>query len=265
MSFSSSLNDLHPGYDPATGATTAKCPTDEYLKNGHYYVEYLTPSGATGHTEMDFITVSRCILREGERVLLNVDSATYQEMQGLVPGLRVPNEATHTLLMKDGMTGGMTGGMEADTEDGMQDVIQDAMQDCTKDGMQDCTRDGMQDCTKDGMQDGTEVGVQSNSVQLAAYYVLGDTAETEALPLSDACLRLVVLVHSQELEHDAFQHDRNADVIIFAKLFNNAAGMRVDVARDARKPLVEHLVRQTKPNEPVARVRLGADKRSIWQ
>ena len=90
------------------------------------------------------------------------------------------------------------------------------MQDGTEDGMQDA----MQDCTKDGMQDGTEVGVQSNSVQLAAYYVLGDTAETEALPLSDACLRLVVLVHSQELEHDAFQHDRNADVIIFAKLFN---------------------------------------------
>ena len=134
-----------------------------------------------------------------------------------------------------------------------------------QDAMQDCTKDGMQDCTKDGMQDGMEVGVQSNSVQLAAYYVLGDTAETEALPLSDACLRLVVLVHSQELEHDAFQHDRDADVIIFAKLSNNAAGMRVDVARDARKPLVEHLVRQTKPNEPVARVRLGADKRSIWQ
>ena len=162
---------------------------------------------------------------------------------------------------KDGMQDGTEDGMQDCTKDGMQD----AMQDCTKDGMQDCTRDSMQDCTNDGMQDGTEVGVQSNSVQLAAYYVLGDTAETEALPLSDACLRLVVLVHSQEFEHDAFQHDRNADVIIFAKLFNNAAGMRVDVARDARKPLVEHLVRQTKPKEPVARVRLGADKRSIWQ
>ena len=194
----------------------SECPTDKYLKNGHYYVEYLTPSGATGHTEMDFITVSRCILREGERVLLNVDSATYQEMQGLVPGLRVPDKAMHTLLMKGGTNEDMQG------------------------------------------SGGTE------TVQLAAYYILGDTAETEELPLPDACLRLIVLVHSQELEHDAFQHDRDADVIVFTKLFNGT-GMRVDVARDPKKPLVEHLVRQARPRETVVRVGLDADKRSIWQ
>ena len=41
--------------------------------------------------------------------------------------------------------------------------------------------------------------------------------------------------------------------------------MRVDVARDANKPLVEHLVRQAKPKEAVARLGLGANKRSIWQ
>ena len=131
----------------------------------------------------------------------------------------------------------------------MQNGTEDSMQNGTEDG----TEDGMQD-----IEDGTE------GVQLAAYYVLGDTAETEALPLPDACLRLIVLVHSQELEHDGFQHDRDADVIIFAKLFNGT-GMRVDVARDANKPLVEHLVRQAKPTEAVARVGLGADKRSIWQ
>ena len=83
-------------------------------------------------------------------------------------------------------------------------------------------------------------------------------------PHSTCASALIVLVHSQELEHDAFQHDRDADVIIFAKLFNGT-GMRVDVARDANKPLVEHLVRQAKPTEAVARVGLGADKRSIWQ
>ena len=114
------------------------------------------------------------------------------------------------------------------------------------------------DMEEDAMQDGME------SVQLVAYYVLGDTAQTEALPLPDACLRLIVLVHSQELEHDAFQHDRDADVIIFAKLFNGT-GMRVDVARDANKPLVEHLVRQAKPKEAVAEVGLSADKRTVWQ
>ena len=149
-------------------------------------------------------------------MLLNLDSATYREVQGLVPGLRVPSEATHTLLMKGGTNEDMQG------------------------------------------SGGTE------TVQLVAYYVLGDTAQTEALPLPDACLRLIVLVHSQELEHDAFQHDRDADVIIFAKLFNGT-GMRVDVARDANKPLVEHLVRQAKPKEAVARLGPGANKRSIWQ
>ena len=35
----------------------------------------------------------------------------------------------------------------------------------------------------------------------------------------------------------------------------------VDVARDANKPLVEHLVRQAKPKEAVARLGLGANKR----
>ena len=189
---------------------------------------------------MDFITVSRCILREGERVLLNLDSATYREVLGLVSGLRVPDKATHNLLMNVRMKGGMK-----------EDAMQDGVEAGAEAGMQD-------DMEEDAMQDGME------SVQLVAYYVLGDTAQTEALPLPDACLRLIVLVHSQELEHDAFQHDRDADVIIFAKLFNGT-GMRVDVARDANKPLVEHLVRQAKPTEAVARVGLGADKRSIWQ
>ena len=156
----------------------------------------------------------------------------------------------------------MQDGMEEDTmQDGVEeDTMQDGMEeDAVQDGVEAGAEAGMQDdMEEDAMQDGME------SVQLVAYYVLGDTAQTEALPLPDACLRLIVLVHSQELEHDAFQHDRDADVIIFAKLFNGT-GMRVDVARDANKPLVEHLVRQAKPTEAVARVGLGADKRSIWQ
>ena len=114
------------------------------------------------------------------------------------------------------------------------------------------------------------------SVQLAAYYVLGDTAETEALPLPDACLRLVVLVHSQQLEHDAFQHDRDAGLLVYARLFDAAAGMRVDAARDARNArtagstVVEHLVREAKPTEAVARAprkhkrRPGANRSSVW-
>ena len=214
---------------------------------------------------MDFITVSRCILREGERVLLNLDNATYREVLGLVSGLRVPDKAMHNLLMnvrtkggmkEDAVQDGVEAGAEAGTRDGMEeDAVQDGVE---EDAIQDSVEAGMQDGMQNAMQDGME------SVQLAAYYVLGDTAETEALPLPDACLRLIVLVHSQELEHDAFQHDRDADVIIFAKLFNGT-GMRVDVARDANKPLVEHLVRQAKPTEAVARVGLGADKRSIWQ
>ena len=157
--------------------------------------------------------------------------------------------------------------MQNGTEDGMQNGTEDG----TEDGMQNGTEDGMQNGTEDGKEDGMQdIEDGTEGVQLAAYYVLGDTAETEALPLPDACLRLIVLVHSQELEHDGFQHDRDADVLIFAKLFNGT-GMRVDVARDAKKPLVKHLVRQAKPREQakprdaVARVGLGADKRSIWQ
>ena len=160
-------------------------------------------------------------------------------------------------MEEDALQDGVAAGAEAGTRDGMEeDAVQDGVE---EDAIQDSVEAGVQDGMQNAMQDGME------SVQLAAYYVLGDTAETEALPLPDACLRLVVLVHSQELEHDAFQHDRNADVMIFARLFNHAAGMRVDVARDANKPLVEHLVRQAKPKEAVARLGPGANKRSIWQ
>ena len=155
--------------------------------------------------------------------------------------------------------------MQNGTEDGTEDGMQNGTEDGTEDGMQNGTEDGMQNGTEDGTEDGMQdIEDGTEGVQLAAYYVLGDTAETEALPLPDACLRLIVLVHSQELEHDGFQHDRDADVLIFAKLFNGT-GMRVDVARDAKKPLVEHLVRQAKPKEAVAGVGLSADKRTVWQ
>ena len=117
---------------------------------------------------------------------------------------------------------------------------------------------------------------RAERVQLAAYYVLGDTAETEALPLPDACLRLVVLVHPQELEHDVVQHERDASVIIYARLFDAAAGMRVDAARDAGDAraagsmVVEHLVREAMPTEAAARApetqtrRPGAKRGAVW-
>ena len=164
--------------------------------------------------------------------------------------------ATEMATWNAGMQAGVEAQMEAETEAYGMEAQMEAEGEAY--GME-AGVDAETEPAGAGMEDRVE------SVQLAAYYVLGDTAETEALPLPDACLRLIVLVHSQELEHDAFQHDRNADVVIFAKLFNHAAGMRVDVARDANKPLVEHLVRQAKPKEAVARLRLGANKRSIWQ
>ena len=166
------------------------------------------------------------------------------------------------------MQDGVAAGAEAGMQDGMEeDALQDGVE---EDAIQDSVEAGMQDGMQNAMQDGME------SVQLAAYYVLGDTAETEALPLPDACLRLVVLVHPQELEHDVVQHERDASVIIYARLFDAAAGMRVDAARDAGDAraagsmVVEHLVREAMPTEAAARApetqtrRPGAKRGAVW-
>jgi hypothetical protein len=69
----------HP---PLLGASGAKARGDgEYLRNGQYYVECLLPGqDAPSHALMDFVTASRCLLREGQGVYLRLDRARYYEL-----------------------------------------------------------------------------------------------------------------------------------------------------------------------------------------
>jgi len=59
---------------------------DVYLRRGQYYVECLLPGQARpAHALMDFVTASRCLVREGRSVLLRLNRARYFELCACVP------------------------------------------------------------------------------------------------------------------------------------------------------------------------------------
>jgi len=55
--------------------------SNQFLKNGQYYVECLTPLSATPVRGLvDFVAASRCVVREGRMLFLRLSTARYSEL-----------------------------------------------------------------------------------------------------------------------------------------------------------------------------------------
>ena len=54
---------------------------------------------------MDFVTLSRCALIEGQAVYLLVDRTVYSELRTIIPGFHVSDETSHALLTSPAMEG----------------------------------------------------------------------------------------------------------------------------------------------------------------
>jgi len=68
----------------------------KYMHNGLYSVECRDVGVETPYAGvMDFVTVSRCLLREGRRVYVNVSREIYKELRSVEKGLRVEDTDLH--------------------------------------------------------------------------------------------------------------------------------------------------------------------------
>ena len=66
--------------------TSADPLANVFLRNGQYYVECMMPGmEAPLHALMDFATASRCLVREGQSVVLRLDRTRYHELCACVP------------------------------------------------------------------------------------------------------------------------------------------------------------------------------------
>jgi len=68
----------------------------KYLLRGTFAVECCDVGVETPYRGlMDFVTASRCLLREGSRVYINVSREIYKELRSVEKGLRVEDDAIH--------------------------------------------------------------------------------------------------------------------------------------------------------------------------
>ena len=86
-----------PGY-PSIAIIKSNPAYKTYLHRGKYYSEFMTRGGVTGSMAIDFVSASEAMLREGQRVFLNLDAHLYSELRILVPHLAVEDAATHQSL-----------------------------------------------------------------------------------------------------------------------------------------------------------------------
>jgi hypothetical protein len=74
-----------------------------FLHNGQYRVRiperHDAPERTYQNIEMDFISMSRCMLTEGQAVYLLVDHSSYQLIRFIHPGFSISDEKTHEALL----------------------------------------------------------------------------------------------------------------------------------------------------------------------
>ena len=74
------VNHWHQDGPEALGVILKHPRRNKFLKNGHYYVKYLTPLSAKPERSlMDFVTASRCVIRKGPMVFQQLSTACYHE------------------------------------------------------------------------------------------------------------------------------------------------------------------------------------------
>lgn len=99
---------VHPRTNKLPGehvlAVVKKNPTTgDFMHKGKYYAELVSAVGSHGSTSIDFVQASECMLREGQRVLLNLDTQLYAELRCQFANLSLgDNELHHALEQGEG-------------------------------------------------------------------------------------------------------------------------------------------------------------------
>ena len=181
----------HP---PRVGAArAAACGDSEYLRNGQYYVECLLPGQQHAcHALMDFVTVSRCLLREGRGVFLRLNRARYFELCACV---------------QKAVRRGFVMRAPADIHRGLT--------------------------------------ASAESVQLEAFYVLGDGEHKDA---EQHVVRLAVIVHSLNLMDGSYYYNEQDKhkVIVNVRLVDADNNPIVTVHQDPECETFHNLVYTSK-------------------
>ena len=74
------VDHWHQDGPEALGVILKHPRRNKFLKNGHYYVEYLTPLSAKPERSlMDFVTASCCVIYKGPMVFQQLSTARYHE------------------------------------------------------------------------------------------------------------------------------------------------------------------------------------------
>jgi len=186
-----------------------------YLRRGHYYVECLFPGqDRPSHALMDFVTASRCLVREGQSVFLRLHRARYSELCACVQksmrrsfAMRAPGKVHKALC-----------------------------------------------------------GPQADTVQLEAFYILGDGAHEDA---DRHVVRLAVIVHSLNLMDGSYfynEQDKHK-VIVNVRLVDSENAPIVTLHADSQCETFSNLIYTSKSE--AARVAqlpplAGAAEREVW-
>jgi len=186
-----------------------------YLRRGHYYVECLFPGHERpSHALMDFVTASRCLVREGQSVFLRLNRARYAELCACVQksmrrgfAMRAPAEVHKALC-----------------------------------------------------------GPQASTVQLEAFYILGDGAPADA---DRHVVRLAVIVHSLNLMDGSYfynEQDKHK-VIVNVRLVDAGNAPIVTLHSDSMCETFHNLVYASR-SEATRDAQLpplaGAAERDVW-
>jgi len=83
---------------PAIGIVKPHPGTTQFIRDGRYYVECQNHERGVASSCVDFMTMSRCFLREGQAVFVRLTPAMYSQVRNINPRVRVPSADMHDQL-----------------------------------------------------------------------------------------------------------------------------------------------------------------------
>ena len=84
---------------PAIGVVVHHPGTQQYLLNGRYHVQSEHSFRGPTACAIDFMTLSRCFLREGQPVYLRLSPRMYKDLRAMHPRVQVPSASMHDGLV----------------------------------------------------------------------------------------------------------------------------------------------------------------------
>ena len=88
------------GMSPAIGVVKPHPGTTQFLCDGLYHVECQSNERGPASSDIDFMTMSRCFLREGQAVFIRLTPALYTEIRNINPRVSLPHPDQHAELLE---------------------------------------------------------------------------------------------------------------------------------------------------------------------